>query len=208
MTVIRSRWLFLFFRRKMETAELIRLAEKRDISRYENLELYLETTRLEQEFSVVRPHFERIYELASRRKVELAKSEPQTAIKFYELAKKAALCLAPHLFHYFMLYVEWDRLPEKKFYVPRMHVLKPVVDDLQDLADGRIELLTISLPPRVGKLVHRFVVHFAPVFIGAENQLRLYVRSPPDDLVHFAGFGGSALALNTARFAVNLNRSR
>ena len=98
----------------METAEMLRLAQKRDLNRYENLELYLETTRLEQEFSAARPHFERIYELASRRKVELAKSEPQTAIKFYELAKKAALCLAPHLFHYFMLYVEWDRLPEKK----------------------------------------------------------------------------------------------
>lgn len=135
----------------METAEMLRLAQKRDLNRYENLELYLETARLEQEFSAARPHFERIYELASRRKVELAKSEPQTAIKFYELAKKAALCLAPHLFHYYLLYVEWDREPEKKFYVPRMRVLKRVVDDLQDLEDGVIDLLTISLPPRVGK---------------------------------------------------------
>ena len=135
----------------METAEMLRLAQKRDLNRYENLELYLDTARLEQEFSAARPHFERIYELASRRKVELAKSEPQTAIKFYELAKKAALCLAPHLFHYYLLYVEWDREPEKKFYVPRMRVLKRVVDDLQDLEDGVIDLLTISLPPRVGK---------------------------------------------------------
>ena len=87
----------------METAEMLRLAQKRDLNQYENLELYLETARLEQDFSVARPHFERIYELASRRKVELAKSEPQTAIKFYELAKKAALCLAPHLFHYYLL---------------------------------------------------------------------------------------------------------
>ena len=137
----------------METAEMLRLAQKRDLNRYENLELYLDTARLEQDFSAARPHFERIYELASRRKVELAKSEPQTAIKFYELAKKAALCLAPHLFHYYLLYVEWDREPEKKFYVPRMRVLKRVVDDLQDLEDGVIDLLTISLPPRVGKLV-------------------------------------------------------
>lgn len=135
----------------METAEMLRLAQKRDLNRYENLELYLETARLEQDFSVARPHFERIYELASRRKVELAKSEPQTAIKFYELAKKAALCLAPHLFHYFMLYVEWDRLPEKKFYVPRMHVLKRVVDSLQRLEERKLKRLAISMPPRTGK---------------------------------------------------------
>lgn len=151
MTVIRSRWLFLFFRRKMETAELIRLAEKRDISRYENLALYFDTVRLEKDFAAARPHYERIYETASRQKVHFALSDQSLSIKFYELAKKAALSLAPHLFHYYLLYVEWDREPQKKFYVPRMHVLKPVVDDLQDLADGRIELLTISLPPRVGK---------------------------------------------------------
>lgn len=135
----------------METAEMLRLAQKRDLNRYENLELYLETTRLEQEFSAARTHFERIYELASRRKVELAKSEPQTAIKFYELAKKAALCLAPHLFHYYLLYVEWDRLPEKKFYVPRMHVLKRVVDSLQRLEERKLKRLAISMPTRTGK---------------------------------------------------------
>lgn len=28
-----------------------------------------------------------------------------------------------HLFHYYLLYVEWDREPQKEFYVPRMNVL-------------------------------------------------------------------------------------
>lgn len=135
----------------METSELIRRASKRDISTYDNLSLYFDTVRLETGFEKARPHYERIYDMAAQQKVRLALSDQQTAIKFYELAKKAAFMLAPHLFHYYLLYVEWDREPQKKFYVPRMNVLKPVVDDLQDLADGRIELLTISLPPRVGK---------------------------------------------------------
>lgn len=135
----------------METSELIRRASKRNISTYDNLSLYFDTVRLETDFEKARPHYERIYDIAAQQKVKLALSDQQTAIKFYELAKKAALMLAPHLFHYYLLYVEWDREPQKKFYVPRMNVLKPVVDDLQDLADGRIELLTISLPPRVGK---------------------------------------------------------
>ena len=135
----------------METSELIRRASKRDISTYDNLSLYFDTVRLETDFEKARPHYERIYDIAAQQKVKLALSDQQTAIKFYELAKKAALMLAPHLFHYYLLYVEWDREPQKKFYVPRMNVLKPVVDDLQDLADGRIELLAVSLAPRTGK---------------------------------------------------------
>lgn len=135
----------------METSELIRRASKRDISTYDNLSLYFDTVRLETDFEKARPHYERIYDIAAQQKVKLALSDQQTAIKFYELAKKAALMLAPQLFHYYLLYVEWDREPQKKFYVPRMNVLKPVVDDLQDLADGRIELLAVSLAPRTGK---------------------------------------------------------
>lgn len=47
--------------------------------------------------------------------------------------------------------LEWYRDPEKRFYLPRRSVLKPLVDDLQDLFDGRLEFLGVSLPPRVGK---------------------------------------------------------
>ena len=35
--------------------------------------------------------------------------------------------------------------------MPRRKVLKTLVDDLQDLADGKLDFLGISLPPRVGK---------------------------------------------------------
>lgn len=51
----------------------------------------------------------------------------------------------------YCIYLEWDREPEKRFYLPRRHVLKPLVDDLQDLFDGEIDFLGVSLPPRVGK---------------------------------------------------------
>lgn len=135
----------------METAELIRLAQKRDLSRYDNAELYLDAVRLETDFDVARPHFENIYDIACRQKVRFAKTDTELSIKFYELAKKAALCLAPHLFHYYLLYVEWDRLPEKKFYVPRMNVLKRVVDSLQRLEERKLKRLAISMPTRTGK---------------------------------------------------------
>lgn len=47
--------------------------------------------------------------------------------------------------------LEWYRSPEKRFYLPRRDVLKPLVDDLQDLLDGKLDFLGVSLPPRVGK---------------------------------------------------------
>lgn len=53
----------------------------------------------------------------------------------------------------YIIALEWKREPEKKFYLPRRRVLKPLVDDLQALFNGEIKFLGISLPPRVGKLV-------------------------------------------------------
>lgn len=58
---------------------------------------------------------------------------------------------APYLFESFLLYMEKNRAPKKKFYQPRRKTLKVVVDDLQDLEDGIIEFYGLSLPPRVGK---------------------------------------------------------
>ena len=58
---------------------------------------------------------------------------------------------APHRFESFLLYMEKNRSPKKRFYQPRAKTLKIVVDDLQDLEDGIIEFYGLSLPPRVGK---------------------------------------------------------
>jgi len=56
-----------------------------------------------------------------------------------------------YLFESFLFYFEWDRPKRDKFYHPRQKQLKPCVDALQDLADGKINILGISMPPRVGK---------------------------------------------------------
>lgn len=71
--------------------------------------------------------------------------------KVYGLHKRVLLCAAQFDFDSYLLYVEWNREPEKKFYPPRRKVLKQVVDALQDLADDKLDLLAISLPPGSGK---------------------------------------------------------
>ena len=69
----------------------------------------------------------------------------------FMLHKKVLLAAAPFDFESYLLYVEWEREPDKKFYVPRREVMHPVVQAMQDLIDDRLDLLTISMPPGTGK---------------------------------------------------------
>lgn len=71
--------------------------------------------------------------------------------ELYSLYLKILLAAAPHHFESYLLFVEHLRPLKKRFYAPRRKVLKPLVDDLQDLEDGKIDFLGISLPPRTGK---------------------------------------------------------
>ena len=71
--------------------------------------------------------------------------------KLYKLHREVLISAAPYDFESYLLAVEWERDADKKFYVPRRNVLRVLVQDLQDLADDKIDFLGISLPPRVGK---------------------------------------------------------
>ena len=71
--------------------------------------------------------------------------------KMFSLHREVVFAGARDSFHLCLLAVEWNRDPEKKFYVPRMGVLREVVEALQDLEDGNLDLAAISLPPGAGK---------------------------------------------------------
>ena len=78
------------------------------------------------------------------------KNEIPSAVKYYY----EILYLESHyLFDSYMLYLEKDRQYERKFYEPRRKCLLKtgVVGALQDLADGKLDILSISMPPSVGK---------------------------------------------------------
>lgn len=83
---------------------------------------------------------------------ELAYKEAMTgSVDAYNLYKKTLLFDAYDNLDSYLLYVEFDRPPEKRFYLPRRNVLLPLVKDLQDLSDRKIDFLGISLPRRTGK---------------------------------------------------------
>lgn len=68
-----------------------------------------------------------------------------------ELRKETYHIEAKDIFDSYLIFLEWNRPADKKFYLPRRRVLKELTQDLQDLADHKITFLGISLPPRVGK---------------------------------------------------------
>ena len=97
--------------------------------------------------------------------LELAKSECQHVknlaavgtrvdFRFKDLYWKAVLFLAQNKdLDSYLLYLERYRDPEDRFYLPRRNQLRKLglVQAMQDLIDDKLDILTISCPPGVGK---------------------------------------------------------
>ena len=81
----------------------------------------------------------------------LAQKDLNTAKDFMGLHRRVLQTLSPVDFDSYLLFVEWNLEPRKKFYVPRRAVLKQVVDAMQELADDKLDILAISMPPGTGK---------------------------------------------------------
>lgn len=93
-----------------------------------------------------------LVELSTECERAIANGKSESYIKdIFALHKRVLLAAAPEHFESYLLYVEWNREPDKKFYPPRRKVLKQVVDALQELEDDELDLLAISLPPGSGK---------------------------------------------------------
>lgn len=112
---------------------------------------------------------------------QLRLASPSEAEKFYEAWRKSLLFDAPHNFDAFMTYIELDRKPEKRFYAPRRHYLKPMVQGFQDILDKKLRLLTISMPKRAGK--SQTGINFVNMLSGKFPDRSTLMEGTGDDLV-------------------------
>jgi hypothetical protein len=107
---------------------------------------YLGTTRAIQREDE-RASREHLIWLAEYCEVHIAESIVMHALddarRLAELHKEVLHTGAKYIFDMFLQYVEWEREPRKRFYLPRRKILRQVVDALQELADLDIELLAI-----------------------------------------------------------------
>lgn len=102
-------------------------------------------------------------------------------VKFYEQWRRCLLFEAPHDFDSFMTYIELDRKPDKRFYAPRKHYLRPMVQGFQDVLDGKLRLLTISMPKRAGK--SQTGINFVNMLSGKFPDRSTLMEGTGDDLV-------------------------
>ena len=93
----------------------------------------------------------KVRSICAEKSQKYKKSRPEHAEQYRQLYKNTLLYAAPVDFDSFCRYIEWNREPSKRFYLPRRKQLKVVVDALQELADDKLDLLAISMPPGVGK---------------------------------------------------------
>lgn len=77
--------------------------------------------------------------------------EYQVQAHLKNILEKIYIRMGRYDFHCYMIAMEWNRRIESRFYHPRMKILRPVVQDLQDLTDGVIDFYMLNMPPRVGK---------------------------------------------------------
>jgi len=101
--------------------------------------------------------------LCDFRKTLLEKGEER------EILKKAYLLSAADHFDDFMIYVEWNRPLKDKYWLPRRSKLIETCNALQDLEDGLLDELFLSMPPRVGKTT---LILFFMVWVMLRNSER------------------------------------
>lgn len=121
--------------------------------------------------------------------------------EFNRLNKRSLLMDAKTDFDAYLQYLEYERDPEKRFYLPRRHVLRPLVSDLQDLEDGKLDFLGISLPPRIGKST--LCIMFMTMVMGKRPDVANVMSGHSDKLTD--GFYREILSIltDTANYAWN-----
>ena len=92
-----------------------------------------------------------VRKICAEKSKKFKKDRPEHAEQYRQLYKKTLLMAAPVDFDSYCQYLEFGREASKRFYLPRRKQLKPVAEALQELAEGKLDVLAISMPPGVGK---------------------------------------------------------
>lgn len=100
------------------------------------------------------------------------KNDFNNAEMFRDQYFKSLLFGAPHYFDDYLQAVEFNRPYAKKFYLPRRHYLMRYVSAYQEVLDGKLDFLSISMPKRGGKLIEHNCPVLTPDGFKAHGDLR------------------------------------
>lgn len=174
----------------MEIHKLVNKAFRRDLSDPSALNDAFETLRLLAEQGG--------FEEAHRRNKEVRRlsakyAAEHTDVKMFELNKRALLFDAPYELDAYLQYLEWNRKPQERFYLPRRRIMKRVADAMQRLVDGDLDELFLSMPPRVGKTT--MLMMFMTWLVGRDPE-RSNLYSAYSDVITSAFYNGCLEIIN------------
>lgn len=158
----------------MTNLEIIEKLKNKDLTNYQNLSML---------FDVCLQIIEEDEKLAvSTGKFVMKTAGLQaTDMKFFELYNKCLIFLGAYDFDCYLMAVEHKRDAKNRFYLPRRHYLRPIVKAYQEVLDGQLKLLTISLPKRAGK--SQLGINFVNMISGQHPDRSTLMEGTGDDLV-------------------------
>lgn len=98
-----------------------------------------------------------------------------------KLLYRSLLFSAPYFFDDYLQAVEYGKPLNKKFYQPRRHYLKRYVDAYQEVLDGKLDFLSVSMPKRAGK--SQLGINFVNMISGKFPDRSTLMEGTGDDLV-------------------------
>lgn len=120
-------------------------------------------------------------ELASALRYFAEARDFDTAQNFDTLLFQSLVFGAPYYFDDYMQAIEYGKPLGKRFYQPRRHYLKPYVDAYQEILDGKLDFLSISMPKRCGK--SQMGINFSCMLAGKYPDESILMEGTGDDLV-------------------------
>lgn len=138
--------------------------------------------------------FTRAHKLNKRLRVKAGEyARSQGSSEMLEVYKKSLLFDAPHNYDAYLQYLEFNRRPQERFYLPRRRIMKRVADAMQKLADNELDELFLSMPPRVGKT--SMLMFFVTWLIGRESE-KSNLYSAYSDVITSAFYSGCLEIIN------------
>ena len=173
----------------MEIHKLVEKAFKRDLSDPSALNDAFDSLRLLEETDKKEAH-RRNKEV---RRLSAKYAKERTDVKMFELNKRALLFDAPYELDAYLQYLEWNRKPQERFYLPRRRIMKRVADAMQRLVDGELDELFLSMPPRVGKTT--MLMMFVTWLVGRDSE-KSNLYSAYSDVITSAFYNGCLEIIN------------
>lgn len=144
----------------LSNTEIINRILERDLSVYSNLSMLMDMAIAVREEGIdgenIRPLEIRNIDTftgVAKKVRQVAAAEARNDARFLDLYWAALHTLAPYDFDSYLLYMEKEREPKERFYLPRRDVLLKhgLIQSLQALEDGKYNLMSISMPPGTAK---------------------------------------------------------